>query len=164
MSTIARRRPAIPAEYGIAQDNVGLLTWSEVSTSLAAAPIYWIASVTPSARPHLIPIWGMFTGDRAYLEGGDMTRWARNLAGDAHTQIGVDHAGMQIMVRGTAERITVAEDVRRAIADGYDAKYPYRPTGAEFWRVTPDHVLAWKTDTIEAFVSTPTQFDFGGLA
>ena len=62
------------------------------------------------------------------------------------------------------ERITVAEDVRRAIADGYDAKYPYRPTGAEFWRVTPDHVLAWKTDTIEAFASTPTQFDFGGLA
>ena len=62
----------------------------------------------------------------------------------------------------SAERVSVDAGVQAAIADGYEAKYPYRPTGADFWRVAPDHVLAWSTDELEAFASTPTQFDFGG--
>jgi hypothetical protein len=71
---------------------------------------------------------------------------------------------MQVMVRGVARRTTVPPDVQQDVADAYEAKYPYRPAGDRFWQITPDRVLAWKTDTIEAFASTPTQFDLGGPA
>jgi len=149
--------------YGIARDEAGMLEWQEVEATLAAAPLFWVSTVTPGGAPHLIPIWGAWAAGAAYFEGGDDTRWSRNLArGDGATHIGIDHDGIQAMVRGTATHTNVDAATQTSIADGYEAKYPYRPTGARFWRVGPGRVLAWRTDTIEAFASTPTQFDFGG--
>ncbi len=163
MTPIARRRPGIPRAYGVAESDEGMLEWPVVAAAISGAPIYWVSTVSPGATPHLIPNWGAFVGDAAYIEGGDMTRWARNLTGgDGRVHIGVDHNGMQAMVRGIAGATDVDEATQTAIADNYDAKYPYRPTGNRFWRITPDHVLAWRTDTLEAFGTTPTQFDFGG--
>ena len=148
--SITRRRPGIPASYQIAQDEVGMLEWTEVASALDAAPVYWVATVTPSGGPHLIPIWGAWVRDTAFIEGGDETRWARNLAGgDGRVHLGADHEGMQIMVRGVA-----------MIADSYEAKYPSRPEGARFWRIAPEHVLAWRVVPIDAFASTPTEFVF----
>jgi hypothetical protein len=165
VTSITRRRPGIPADYGIASGEAGMLHWDEVAAALSAAPIFWVSTVTLGGGPHLIPIWGAFTADAAFIEGGAATRWSRNLAGgDGRAHLGIDHAGMQVMVRGTAEQVRVAAELQRAIGDAYRAKYPYRPGGNEFWRVAPEQVLAWKTDTIEAFASTPTQFDFGGAA
>jgi hypothetical protein len=163
VSEICRRRPGIPIEYGIDTDDAGMLDWDDVAAALASAEVYWVSTVHPSGAPHLIPIWGAFTDAAAYIEGGDMTRWARNLAeGDGRVHIGADHDGMQVMVRGAAVQTTVSPETQAAIADGYEAKYPYRPSGADFWMVTPDNVLAWMTNDLEAFGSTPTQFDFGG--
>ncbi len=165
MTPIKRRRPGIPSEYGIAEDEAGMLEWNEVTATLSAAPIFWVSTVTPDGGPHLIPIWGAFTDDIAYIEGGKMTRWARNLdGGDGRIHISVDHGGMQVMVRGTAAGTEVDAGLQSAIADEYEAKYPYRPAGNEFWAVAPNAVLAWRTDDFEKFVSTPTQFDFGGSA
>jgi len=164
MIDVRRRRPGIPTEYGIDTDEAGMLDWDDVAAALASAEVYWVSTVHPSGGPHLIPIWGAFIGNAAYIEGGEMTRWARNITeGDGRVHIGADHAGMQLMVRGAASHTTVAPQTQTAIADAYEAKYPYRPTGTEFWKVTPASVLAWMTNDIEAFGSTPTQFDFGGL-
>lgn len=158
---IARRRPGIPASYGIARGDEGMLQWNEVSAALVAAPVYWVTTVTPGGGPHLIPIWGAWAQDAAFIEGGDDTRWARNLtAGDGRLHLGADHEGMQVIVRGTASAITIGGAMQTVIADGYEDKYPYRPTGTEFWRIAPRSVLAWRVDTVEAFASTPTQFDF----
>lgn len=165
MTSITRRRPGIPSDYGIAEDEAGMLEWNEVAATLSAAPIFWVSTVTPDGGSHLIPIWGAFIGDAAYIEGGKATRWARNLAdGDGRIHIGVDHGGMQVMVRGTAVRTEVEAGLQAAIADEYEAKYPYRPAGNEFWTVAPNAILAWRTDDLEKFASTPTQFDFGGPA
>lgn len=165
MTSITRRRPGIPSDYGIAEDEAGMLDWSEVAATLSAAPILWVSTVTPDGAPHLVPIWGAFTSDVAYIEGGSMTRWARNLAGgDDRIHLGIDHRGMQVMVRGTAVHTEVEAGLQAAIADQYEAKYPYRPADNEFWGVAPTAVLAWKTDDLESFASTPTQFDFGAPA
>ena len=162
MTPIARRRPSMPRGYGIAEDEAGMLEWNDVATLLAAAPVYWVTTVRPDGGPHLTPIWGAFTDDAAYFEGGRTTQWARNLlGGDGRCHLGVDHEATQIMVRGTAESVTVDAVTQTAIADGYEAKYPYRPTGNEFWKVEPSAVLAWSTSDLDAFASTPTQFDFG---
>jgi hypothetical protein len=163
MSAVNRRRPDIPSSYGIAQDEAGMLDWADVAATLAGAPLFWVSTVGPGGGPHLIPIWGAWVDDAGYIEGGDDTRWARNLTeGGGRVHLGVDHEGTQVMVRGQAVQIDVSADLQQAVADVYDAKYPYRPTGHRFTRVTPNQVLAWNTNTVEAFASTPTQFDFGG--
>jgi hypothetical protein len=162
---IIRRRPSIPASYDIATDEAGMLEWNDVAGAIASAPVYWVATTTPAGNPHLIPIWGAWVDDAAYIEGGDDTRWARNLAaGDGRIQIGIDHEGMQIMVRGTATKQTLDPATQQIVANCFAAKYPYRPTGAEFWTTTARTVLAWRTDDIDLFATTPTQFDLGGEA
>jgi nitroimidazol reductase NimA-like FMN-containing flavoprotein (pyridoxamine 5'-phosphate oxidase superfamily) len=162
MKSITRRRPAIPQDYGIAEDDTGMLEWEDVAVLLARAPVYWVSTVRGDGEPHLTPIWGAFTADTAYFEGGRTTQWARNLlGGNGRCHLGVDHEGTQVMVRGPAEMVTVDAPTQTAIADVYEAKYPYRPTGSEFWKVAPDAVLAWSTTDLDAFASTPTQFDFG---
>ncbi|MGA9595263.1 MAG: pyridoxamine 5'-phosphate oxidase family protein [Acidimicrobiia bacterium] len=158
---ITRRRPGIPESYGVASGEEGMLLWDDVSAALAAASVYWVSTVGQDGGPHLIPLWGAWVQDLAFIEGGDDTRWARNLTdGDGRLHVGIDHEGMQVMVRGVASAVTVAGAMQTVIADGYEDKYPYRPEGSRFWRITPEHVLAWKTDTIEAFGSSPTQFVF----
>ena len=52
------RRPQIPADYGIATGADGMLPWDDVAATLAAAPIYWVATSSADGSPHLIPIWG----------------------------------------------------------------------------------------------------------
>jgi len=159
--SITRRRPGIPKSYGIDQDEDGMLDWNVVTAALVAAPVYWVASVKPDGGPHLIPIWGAWVKDAAFIEGGDDTRWARNLSrGDGRVHVSVDHDAVQVMVRGAATAIDVDAETRAEIADQYEAKYPYRPEGTRFWRVEPQAVLAWRVDTIESFAATPTQFDF----
>jgi hypothetical protein len=156
-------RPGIPESYGIETSDAGMLDWADVSGTLASSRLFWVSTVAPTGAPHLIPIWGAWVDDAAYIEGGDDTRWARNLAqGDGRVHLGVDHGGTQVIVRGTASQVDLPGDLQREVADAYDSRYPYRPEGTRFTRITPSQVLAWRTDTVEAFASTPTQFDFGG--
>ncbi len=160
MGVIERRRPGIPADYGVATDTTGMLEWNDVAAALAAAPIFWVATVNPSSTPHLIPIWGAWVESSAYIEGGDMTRWSRNLAVRPTVHIGVDHDATQIMVRGEGEQIEASHDLQTDIADCYAAKYPYRPAGTTYWEVRARRVLAWSTSDLESFGTTPTEFVF----
>lgn len=155
-----RDRPQIPAGYGIAQTEEGMLDWPVVEGTLAATEAYWMATVRPDGSPHLTPIWGVWTGQRLYVEGGDDTRWARNLAHRPPIAVGADHNRFQMTIRGRAATVTPDSDRFADIASGYAAKYPYRPEPHPFWEITPHTVLAWEMSTVDAFQTTPTRFSF----
>lgn len=158
---IRRDRPRFPTGYGIEAGPEGLLEWERVESALAGAIIYWMSTVLPDGDPHLVPIWGAWTATRLYVEGGDDTRWARNLAHRPTLTVGVDHDHLQAMVSGQARSTIVSDDLHLRIADGYESKYPYRPRlGGRFWEVTPRRVLAWDTSDLNSFGSTPTRFSF----
>jgi hypothetical protein len=160
VAVITRRRPGIPADYGVSQAEEGMLEWGDVAAALQEASVFWIATTRPDGAPHLIPIWGAWVGTAGYIEGGPHTRWARNLVSGSAVHLGVDHAGLQVMVRGGAAQEEVDATLQSAIADGYEAKYPYRPEGSDFWAIRPGTVLAWSTSSLESFGSTPTEFVF----
>ena len=61
-------RPDIP-DYGIPDTPEGLLPWSWARERLEQALTYWIATVRPEGRPHVMPSWGAWVGDRFYFEG-----------------------------------------------------------------------------------------------
>jgi len=158
MTTPTRDRPDIPESYGIASAEEGMLDWHTVDAALAATSHYWVSTVSKDGDPHLIPIWGGWVRNRLHIEGGDDTRWFRNLTRSPRVAVGADHQGMQIIVYGTASYGPVAgfDDV----ADNYEAKYPYRPEPKDQWVIAPSTVLAWVTATIDDFASTPTRFHF----
>src|ERR1035438_8821519 len=66
-------RPYMPG-YGIAgpEEGSGLLHWSWAAERLTAARNYWVTSVWPDGRPHVMPVWGMWD---------DSTLWFTSSAG-----------------------------------------------------------------------------------
>ena len=56
-------RPHMPG-YGIAgpREGSGLLPWSWAVQRLTASHDYWLATVCPDGRPHVMPVWGVWHG------------------------------------------------------------------------------------------------------
>jgi pyridoxamine 5'-phosphate oxidase-like protein len=57
-------RPYMPG-YGTKSptEGRGLLPWSWAEERLAQSHDYWVATVQPDGRPHLMPVWGVWDGD-----------------------------------------------------------------------------------------------------
>ena len=152
-------RPRAPEGYGYSTEPEGMLAWDRVSAALAAANIYWIGSVRPDGSPHLHSIWGGFVGDHLYIEGGDTTRWARNLANDPRVSFGVESNDLHINGRGSVTR-SPAGEAFESLRENYGTKYEYRPERDEFWRIWPSSVIALDMSSLETFASSPTRFTF----
>ena len=61
MATPKATRPYMPG-YGLLPENdgTGLLPWSWAETRLMNSRNYWLATVWPQRRPHVMPVWGMW--------------------------------------------------------------------------------------------------------
>jgi hypothetical protein len=118
---------------------------------LGGATAYWLATVTPGGRPHVVPIWGVLVGNELYLEtGAPQTAKNRNLAASAEVAVHLDDADDVVILRGRAMPIAPPPDLGQALATAFHAKYPgYEPTAAAWAdgglvRVEPRTVLAWR--------------------
>ena len=122
---------------------------------LTSAEAYWIGTVTPDGRPHVVPVWGIiFEGD-LYLEtGAPTTVKNRNLAANRNVLVHLDGVNDAVLVRGTVERIPPDPAFRRRLAGAMKAKYggeygDYEPEPDRWdlgsaWRIEPESVLAWR--------------------
>lgn len=136
-----------------------MLGWQLVAETLDSAGIYWISTVNPNGKPHLVPIHAACLGGVVYLAGDPASRWARNLVVSPYLEIGVNHAGLQVMVCGTAHLETPSaeryDELNHNIASKYEWKFDSGPT--PMWIVNPDTVIAFDPSR---FDSSPTRFEF----
>ena len=56
-------RPSMPSAYGL--DNAAStpgtrLSWQQASEWLGAARLFWVATVRPDGRPHVVPVEGIW--------------------------------------------------------------------------------------------------------
>jgi hypothetical protein len=119
--------------YGVLgpAEGSGLLPWSWADERLTRSHEYWVATVWPSARPHLTPVWGVWRGDSLWFSCSGASRKARNLASNPSATATTDDATDPVVVEGLAHAVLE----RRAIADfaGWsDAKYETR-YGVDFY-------------------------------
>ncbi len=91
--------------YGIPESQEGLLPWSHVHERLERARIYWVCTAGTDGRPHAIPIWGAWTDQQVFFEGGPRTRWARNLATNPRVAMHLESGEDVVIVEGVAEQI-----------------------------------------------------------
>ncbi|HSL24712.1 MAG TPA: pyridoxamine 5'-phosphate oxidase family protein [Acidimicrobiia bacterium] len=152
-----RERPRAPDGYGFSTSPEGMLDWPRVSQALANAEVYWLGTVRPGGGPHMTSIWGAWVGEHLYFEGGDDTRWARNLAADPRLSFGAVSAGLHISGRGVIEKAAAGEAFS-AVADCYGAKYSYRPEQDLFSVLLPEVVIALDMSSMDSFASSPTRF------
>ena len=116
--------------YGVGRTRRGLLPWSAAARRLARSHNYWLVTTRPDGRPHAMPIWGLWLGDRFYFSSGRRSRKTRNLAANPRCVVCTERADEAVILEGTATPVADAA-VLAALARPYRRKY--RP-----WALDPD--------------------------
>jgi general stress protein 26 len=143
--------------------------WAVIERLLADAQLYWIITVRSDGRPHAVPLVGVWHhGAFAFCTGSGEQK-QRNLDANPHVAVttgstgarGWNH-GKDVVVEGTAVRVTDAEELQR-LAAAWFAKYgedwTFEVRGQQFvevsdsggsteggawvYRVTPAKVIAF---------------------
>jgi pyridoxamine 5'-phosphate oxidase-like protein len=147
-------RPIIPRDYGVPEQDDGLLPWSWARERLERASLYWFSTVRADGRPHAMPAWALWIDGILYFEGGPDTVRMRNIAARPSVVVQVhDHGDEVVIVEGqggAGERPSA--ELARQLAEGFAAKYgeshDYRPPPTQWdngglWLVRPTKAFGW---------------------
>ena len=149
-------------DYGIRgpDEGSGLLPWSWAEQRLAGSRNYWVTSLWPDGRPHLMPVWGVWDGAALWFSSGRRSRKARNLAADARCVVATEDANEPVVLEGTADVVRDRGEIER-VAELMDVKYG--GITADFLAahatigVRPDRAFAIAHDD---FTGSPTRWVF----
>jgi len=110
--------------YGVqpAGAGSGLLRWSWAEAKLLSSHDYWLCSVCPDGRPHVMPVWGVWMNEAFWFSSAVGSRKARNLLADGRCTAATDDALNPVVLEGRAD-LRIAVDDRKAYLDASNAKY-----------------------------------------
>jgi hypothetical protein len=129
---------------------------------LAEAQFYWLATVLPDGRPHVMPVLAVWIEGALHVSTSPASRKARNLALDPRCVVTVDGDDLHVVVEGAMERVRDEARLRR-VADEYATKYGWQvsvqagtfigggaptagPPPYEVYEVIPTKVIGLGTD------------------
>lgn len=155
-------RPKLPKGY--ADNPASYVDWEWVAAQLAESKNYWLCSVRPDGRPHVVPRWGAFLEDRFYYDGSPETRHARNIAENPHVSLHLESGTQVIIIEGTSQPAGKPdEEFAKRLAEAIGGKYGdqgYTPQPDQWddgglFVFTPRQCIAWTV-----FYENPTKFVF----
>jgi len=155
-------RPYMPG-YGIAapEAGTGLLPWSWAAERLTASHDYWVATVCPDGRPHVMPVWAVWDGGCLWFSSSPDSRKARNLARDPRTTVTTDDPSEPVVLEAEVTRIR-DEAGNAGFAERVNSKYGtdyalgFFLANATF-RLAPLRAFGL---TQEDFTGSPTRWEF----
>jgi nitroimidazol reductase NimA-like FMN-containing flavoprotein (pyridoxamine 5'-phosphate oxidase superfamily) len=142
-------RPQIPTEYGIPKHNKGLLPWSHVTNQMTEAMHYWICTVSPTGRPHVTPVDGLWLDNKLYFGGSPQTRRNRNLAANSAVSVHLNSSTDVVILHGNAHLRPPDHELAVRLTKASTEKYGYAPKPEEYEAsgvhvFRPRVVFAWK--------------------
>ncbi len=159
-------RPYMPG-YGVlpADQGTGLLLWSWAEERLASSRNYWLVTVCPDGRPHLMPVWGVWADRALWFSSSRGSRKARNLVADPRCTVAIEDAASPVVIDGKAELVVEPAALARLLALE-NAKYG---TDYTIEMLDPDHNSAFRVRPRQAFglrqgdfTGSPTRWTFDG--
>jgi nitroimidazol reductase NimA-like FMN-containing flavoprotein (pyridoxamine 5'-phosphate oxidase superfamily) len=143
-------RPFAPG-YGIvgAEDGKGLLSWAWVAGKMNNCRTFWLATIHAGrARPHVMPVWGVWHDDAFFFSTGRKSRKGQNLAANPACTITNDDGEEAVIVEGLATQAEDAAEQER-VAIAYKKKYKMDPRsmGEPIFRVRPSRVFGFVEKT-----------------
>ena len=135
------------------------IPWSRALSQLEAlrpagghsGPTCWLSTIRSDGAPHVAGVVGHWLGDTLYFVSGPTTKKAHNLAADSRCSFAISLPDLDLVLQGTARRVTDRATLER-VAGGYsDAGWPLVVEGdsvtASFWAPTapspPWHLFAF---------------------
>lgn len=165
------------AEQMLSAEDAMATPWAEVYECLAPEgneSTYWLATVRPDGRPHVVPVGVARLDGALYFTTGQGTRKGKNLAHNSHCVITLSGRGFDIVVEGEAAKVSDETKLQRVasayasqgwpafVHDGVlDAPYSAPTTGPapyDVYEVTPTVAFAFGTE--EATVNHATRYRF----
>ena len=132
-------RPFAPG-YGIVGpgDGKGLLPWTWVAKQMNPCRTYWLASVHPANRPHVMPVWGVWVDDAFFFSTGRKSRKGQNLAANPACTVTNDNGAEAVIIEGAVDEVKDKAALER-MAAAYVKKYKMDPRsmGEPIFRVRP---------------------------
>ena len=116
-------RPHMPG-YGTlpADQGSGLLPWSWALARLRDSHDYWVGTVWPDGRPHLMPVWGVWHDEALWFSSSLGSRKIRNIAHSSAVSIATDDPLNPVVAEGRA-RIMTDTMSTKAFLEALNAKY-----------------------------------------
>ncbi|MGH9127547.1 MAG: pyridoxamine 5'-phosphate oxidase family protein [Acidimicrobiales bacterium] len=151
--------------YGVLppDQGTGLLPWSWAEERLVRSHDYWLATVTRSGAPHLMPVWAVWHDGRLWFSSSSDSRKAWNLAGQSHCTLSTDDPLEPVVVEGQVERMTEHAVLERMLATE-NAKYGTNygmdmvdPSSNSVFALIPEWAFALDS---KDFTGSPTRFVF----
>lgn len=147
--------------------------WSRAVEELAESGTYWLGTVTPQGRPHVVPVLGVVVDGYVHFSASRGTRKAIHLGTNPWCSITTSAATMDLVVEGVATPVDNGSEVDE-IARRYRDKYGWDPDvldallwseGAptagpppyDVYRVLPRKVLGFPADDASI---VPTRWRF----
>lgn len=84
----------------------------------------WLATTDPDGRPHIAGVGATWLDDRFYFTSGPHTRKSRNLAHNAACAMSLSLPDIDIVVEGSAARVTDEPTLKRLAAVYADGGWP----------------------------------------
>ncbi|WP_258573036.1 pyridoxamine 5'-phosphate oxidase family protein [Actinomadura parmotrematis] len=147
-----------PAEGG------GLLPWKWAEEQMGLSRNFWLATVYPDGRPHVMPVWGVWGDERFWFSSSLPSRKVRNLVAKPEVTVTTEDAERPVVLEGRAELVTEPAALQRFI-DMVNAKYG-TGYGVDFLdpavnatvAVRPQRAFGLKQGE---FTGSPTRWTFG---
>src|SRR5271163_3759384 len=139
-------RPFAPG-YGIvgAEEGKGLLRWAWVARKMNRCHTFWLTTIhSTQARPHVMPVWGVWVDNAFFVSTGRKSRKGQNLAVNPACTITNDNGEEAVIIEGVATQSEDAAELER-VALAYKKKYKMDPRsmGEPIFRVQPNRVFGF---------------------
>jgi PPOX class probable F420-dependent enzyme len=95
-----------------AGEGSGLLPWSWALKQLRDSHEYWLSTVWPDGRPHLMPVWAVWHDEALWFSSSPNARKIRNIRAGSAVSIATDDALNPVVVEGTARVVKDTTSLR----------------------------------------------------
>ena len=144
-------RLGLPPGYGTP---AATLAWAEVRARIEEAPNYWLATVRPDGRPHVVPLDGLWLDDAWWFGGSPQAVKHRNLLADGRAVLHLADPAAAVIVEGVCELVVPDGPTAGRLAEASRRKYGYGPPPSSYadgvWRLRPSKVMAWTSLAADA--------------
>ena len=93
---------------------------------------FWLATVGAGGRPHATAVGAVWEDDRIWFVSGPGTRKSRNLAADPRCVITVSLDDIDLVIEGSARRVTDPATLEKLVAVYRDQGWPAEVSGDAF--------------------------------
>lgn len=152
----SRARPRMQ-NYGISDQDEGMMSWAWAVEQLTASRNYWICTTRPDGNPHVAPVWGVWLDGALYFGSDDQARKVKNFRHNPRVAMHLESGDDVVILEGQVAEVHDPALLAR-IGEVYGAKYDLEPEdNASFWGFKPESGLTWLE---KDFPQTATRWTF----